>query len=68
MRRFAGYVVYATVYTALRIGPFAELTGEWEDLFPFVVALLAWIGVEVFPRSMLIVGKRELSAAIWPVP
>jgi hypothetical protein len=61
VRRFAGYVTYATVYSALRTGPFAELSGGWEDLFPFAVALLAWIAVEVFLRAMLIVGKRELS-------
>ena len=61
VRRFAGYVVYATVYSALRVGPFAELNGGWADLVPFVVALLAWIAVEVFARSMLVVGKRELS-------
>jgi hypothetical protein len=61
VRRFAGYVTYATVYSALRTGPFAELNGGWEDLFPFAVALLAWIAVEVFLRAMLVVGKRELS-------
>jgi hypothetical protein len=61
LRRFAGYVTYATVYSALRTGPFAELSGGWEDLFPFAVALLAWIAVEVFLRAMLVVGKRELS-------
>ena len=31
------------------------------DLIPFVVALIAWIAVEVFARSTLVVGKRELS-------
>jgi hypothetical protein len=61
VRRFAGYATYATVYSALRTGPFAELSGGWEDLFPFAVALLAWIAVEVFLRAMLVVGKRELS-------
>jgi hypothetical protein len=61
VRRFAGYVTYATVYSALRTGPFAELSGGWEDLFPFAVALLAWIAVEVFLRAMLVLGKRELS-------
>ena len=61
VRRFAGYVVYATVYSALRVGPFAELSGGWEDLFPFVVALIAWIAVEVFARAMLVVGQREVS-------
>jgi hypothetical protein len=61
VRRFAGYVTYATVYSALRTGPFAELSGGWEDLFPFAVALFAWIAVEVFLRAMLVVGARELS-------
>jgi HD superfamily phosphodiesterase len=61
VRRFAGYVTYATVYSALRTGPFTALSGEWEDLFPFAVALIAWIAVEVFLRAMLVVGKRELS-------
>jgi hypothetical protein len=61
VRRFAGYVTYAAVYSALRTGPFAELRGGWEDLFPFAVALLAWIAVEVILRAMLVVGKRELS-------
>jgi hypothetical protein len=61
VRRFAGYVTYAAVYSALRTGPFAELDGGWEDLFPFAVALMAWIAVEVFLRAMLVVGKRELS-------
>jgi hypothetical protein len=61
VRRFAGYVTYATVYSALRTGPFATLDGEWSDLVPFAIALTAWIGVEVFVRAMLVVGKRELS-------
>jgi hypothetical protein len=61
VRRFAGYATYASVYAALRTGPFAELSGGWEDLFPFAVALLAWIAVEVVLRAMLVVGKRELS-------
>jgi len=61
VRRFAGYVVYATAYSALRVGPFTELTGEWKDLFPFGAALAAWIGVEVVLRAVLVVGKRELS-------
>jgi hypothetical protein len=61
VRRFAGYVTYATVYSALRTGPFATLDGEWSDLVPFAIALVAWIGVEVFVRAMLVVGKRELS-------
>ncbi|MGH8950866.1 MAG: HD-GYP domain-containing protein [Acidimicrobiia bacterium] len=61
LRRFVGYAVYATVYSALRVGPFARLSGDWSDLFPFAVALAAWIAVEVFLRAMLVVGKRELS-------
>jgi hypothetical protein len=61
VRRFVGYATYATVYSALRVGPFAELTGEWKDLFPFGVALVAWIGVEVILRALLVMGKRELS-------
>ena len=61
VRRFAGYVVYASTYSALRVGPFTELTGGWADLFPFTVALAAWIAVEVVLRAVLVVGKRELS-------
>jgi hypothetical protein len=61
VRRFAGYVVYATIYAALRVGTFADLGGDWKDLFPFVVALAAWIGVEVLLRALLVFGKRELS-------
>jgi hypothetical protein len=61
VRRFAGYVVYATTYAALRVGRFAELSGDWNDLFPFVVALAGWIGVEVLLRALLVFGKRELS-------
>jgi hypothetical protein len=61
VRRFAGYVTYATVYSALRTGPFTTLSGQWEDLVPFMIALVAWIAVEVFLRAMLVVGKRELS-------
>ncbi len=61
VRRFCGYVTYATVYTAMRVGGFARLSGEWGDLLPFGVALLAWIMVEVFLRAMLVMGTRELS-------
>jgi hypothetical protein len=60
VRRFAGYVVYATVYSGLRVGPFTELDGDWEDLLPFVGALVAWIAVEVL-GAMLVVGKSEVS-------
>jgi hypothetical protein len=63
VRRFAGYVVYATTYGALRVGPFADLTGRWSDLFPFALSLGIWIGVEVSLRAVLVVGKRELSRA-----
>lgn len=61
VRRFAGYATYATVYAALRTGPFTDMNGGWADLVPFGVALLAWMAVEVFLRAMLVVGKRELS-------
>jgi len=61
VRRFAGYATYAGVYTAMRVGPFGELTGEWKDLIPFAVALVAWIAVEVTLRALLVMGKRELS-------
>jgi hypothetical protein len=61
VRRFAGYATYATVYSALRVGPFTELSGEWKDLFPFTVALIAWITVEVTLRALVVMGKRELS-------
>jgi hypothetical protein len=61
VRRFVGYVTYATVYTALRVGPFAELSGDWADLLPFAIALVAWITVEVILRALLVLGKRELS-------
>ena len=61
VRRFTGYATYATVYSALRVGPFSELSGEWKDLFPFSVALIAWIAVEVTLRALLVMGKRELS-------
>lgn len=61
VRRFVGYSTYATVYTGLRVGPFEEVTGDWSDLVPFGLALLAWIGVEVVLRALLVLGKRELS-------
>jgi hypothetical protein len=61
VRRFVGYVTYATVYTARRVGPFAELSGDWADLLPFAIALVAWITVEVILRALLVLGKRELS-------
>ncbi len=61
VRRFGGYVVYAIVYSAMRVGLFAELDGGWEDLFPFAVAVAAWLGVEVIIRAMFVVGPRELS-------
>lgn len=61
LRRFAGYATYAAVYGSLRVGPFAELSGDWEDLLPFALALAAWIAVEVVLRALLVVGKRELS-------
>lgn len=61
VRRFGGYVVYATVYSAMRVGLFAELDGGWEDLFPFAVAVTAWLAVEVLIRALLVLGPRELS-------
>jgi NACalpha-BTF3-like transcription factor len=61
VRRFGGYITYAVVYSEMRFGLFASLTGGWEDLFPFAVALVAWLAVEVFIRSLFVVGPRELS-------
>ena len=61
VRRLGGYVVYAVVYSAMRIGLFAELGGGWEDLFPFAVAVAAWLAVEVIVRALLVLGPRELS-------
>lgn len=61
VRRFGGYVTYAVVYWVMRFGLFAELDGGWEDLFPFAVALIAWLAVEVLIRSLFVVGPRELS-------
>jgi hypothetical protein len=43
VRRVLGYVTYAGVYAAMRVGPFAALTGRWEDLAPFAIALIAWL-------------------------
>lgn len=61
VRRFGGYMVYAVVYSAMRVGLFADLDGGWQDLFPFAVALIAWLAVEVVIRSLFVVGPRELS-------
>jgi hypothetical protein len=61
VRRLAGYLIYALVYTSMRVGVFAAFDGGWEDLLPFGVALLAWLGVEVGLRALLILGPRELS-------
>jgi hypothetical protein len=61
IRRLGGYVVYATVYSAMRVGLFAELDGGWEDLFPFAVAIVAWLTVEVVVRALVVLGPRELS-------
>lgn len=60
-RRLAGYVTYASVYSAMRVGVFASLTGGWQDLLPFGVALAAWVAVEVVLRAVLVVGPSELS-------
>ncbi len=61
IRRFSGYVVYGTVYSAMRVGLFADLDGGWEDLFPFAVATVAWLAVEVTLRALIVIGPRELS-------
>jgi NACalpha-BTF3-like transcription factor len=61
VRRLGGYVAYAAVYAAMRVGLFAELDGGWEDLFPFTVALISWLTVEVVIRALFVVGPRELS-------
>ena len=61
VRSVGGYMVYAVVYSAMRVGLFADLNGGWEDLFPFAVAVAAWLGIEVLIRAMLVVGPRELS-------
>jgi hypothetical protein len=61
VRRFGGYVTYAVVYSGMRFGIFADLSGEWEDLVPFLIALLAWLSVEVLLRAILVLGPRELS-------
>ena len=60
-RRLAGYIVYATVYSGMRVGVYAGLDGGWEDLLPFGVALSAWIVTEVLLRALIILGPRELS-------
>lgn len=61
VRRIGGYITYAAVYSSMRVGLFKELDGGWEDLFPFAVALFAWLTVEVLLRALLVVGPRELS-------
>lgn len=61
VRRLVGYLVYSAVYSAMRVGEFAALDGGWSDLFPFAVALVAWLVVEIVLRAMLILGPRELS-------
>jgi NACalpha-BTF3-like transcription factor len=61
VRRFCGYLVYATAYSSMRVGLFAELDGGWEDLFPFAVATIAWLAVEVLLRALIVIGPRELS-------
>ena len=60
-RRFGGYVAYAVVYSGMRRGILTDLSGGWEDLVPFTVALLAWLAVEVTLRALLVLGPRELS-------
>ncbi len=61
VRRFGGYVTYATVYSAMRVGVFTDLSGGWEDLLPFGVALGAWVVVEVLLRTVLVLGVKQLS-------
>lgn len=61
VRRLGGYVVYAVVYSSIRVGLFDDLDGGWEDLFPFAVALVAWVVVEVVLRAVLVIGRGELS-------
>ena len=61
IRRFGGYVVYAVVYSSLRVGVLTDLTGRWEDLLPFAGAWMAWLALEIFLRAMLVLGPRELS-------
>ncbi len=63
VRRFGGYVAYAVVYSGMRVGIFSDLSGGWEDLVPFVAAVMAWLAVEVLLRAVLILGPRELSRA-----
>ena len=61
VRRFGGYVVYALVFYAIQTTIVSGLGGGWEDLFPFAVALLSWLTVEVLIRALLVLGPRELS-------
>jgi NACalpha-BTF3-like transcription factor len=61
VRRLGGYVTYAMVYSAMRVGLFVDLDGGWEDLFPFTVAVTAWLAVEIVIRALFVVGPRELS-------
>ncbi|HEX6299173.1 MAG TPA: HD domain-containing phosphohydrolase [Acidimicrobiia bacterium] len=61
VRRLAGYVTYAAVYSTMRVGLFVDLDGGWEDLFPFAVAVISWLAVEVVIRALFVVGPRELS-------
>jgi len=61
VRRFGGYVVYAVVFYAIQRTVVSGLGGGWEDLFPFAVALISWLTVEVLIRALLVMGPRELS-------
>ena len=61
VRRLSGYATYAVVYSSMRVGVFADLSGGWGDLIPFVGAVVAWLAVEVLLRAVLILGPRELS-------
>jgi hypothetical protein len=61
VRRFAGYLAYAVIYSTLRTGRFEELSGDLSDLVPFLVALVGWLVVEVLVRALLVFGARDLS-------
>ena len=65
VRRLGGYVTYAMVYSAMRVGLFVELDGVWEDLFPFAVAVTAWLAVEIVIRALFVVGPGSCPVAIW---
>ena len=45
----------------MRVGSWTELTGGFEDMVPFIAAVVAWLAVEVVLRALLVFGPRELS-------